>query len=91
MLLLGLHAIASARGDGLHPQLRGLMERRQALENDARIADLADLRGDLPVQAGPNPPPAPGAFRPGNVIDFKSRAAEIAVDTETNKATKGIA
>jgi hypothetical protein len=90
MLLLGLHAIASARGDGLHPQLHGLMERRQALENDARIADLAGLRGEV-LQAGPNPMPAPGAFRPGNVIDFKSRAAEIAVDADTTNTAKGIA
>lgn len=90
MLLLGLHAIASARGDGLHPQLRGLMERRQAQENDARIADLAGLRGEV-LQAGPNPTPAPGAFRPGNVIDFKSRAAEIPVDADATNTAKGTA
>ena len=66
------------------------MERRQALENDARVTDLAGLRGDI-VQAGPNPVPAPGAFRPGNVIDFKSRTVEIAVDAEANTSTKGIA
>ncbi len=90
MFLLGFHALAERHGDGLHPELRALMERRQALENDARIADLAGLRGDT-VQAGPNPAPAPGAFRPGNVIDFKSRAAEIAVDAEHGNAAKGIA
>ncbi|MGQ2906807.1 MAG: hypothetical protein ACT6QU_02520 [Aliihoeflea sp.] len=90
MSLLGFHAMAAARGDGLHPELRALMGRRQALEADERIADLADVRGDT-VQAGPNPTPAPGAFRPGNVIDFKSRAAEIAVDGEHGNAAKGIA
>lgn len=90
MFLLGFHAMAATQGDGLHPELRALMERRQALENDARIADLAGLRGDS-VQAGPNPAPVPGVFRPGNVIDFKSRAAEIAVDAEHGNAAKGIA
>lgn len=90
MSLLGFHAMAAAQGDGLRPELRALMERRQALENDARIADLAGLRGDT-VQAGPNPAPAPGAFRPGNVIDFTSRAAEIAVDAEHGNAAKGTA
>lgn len=90
MSLLGFHAMAAAQGDGLHPELRALMERRQALENDARIADLAGLRGDT-VQAGPNPTPAPGAFRPGNVIDFNSRTAEIGLEADANTAAKGIA
>jgi hypothetical protein len=29
-LFLRLHAIAAARGDGLHPQIRALLERRTA-------------------------------------------------------------
>jgi hypothetical protein len=89
MSLLGFNAIASARGDGLHPALRSLMEQRQALETDARVTDLASARGDLPVQAGPNPSPAPGTFRPGNVVDFKSRVCEIAVDTQTSRTGQG--
>lgn len=90
MSLLGFHAMAGERGDGLHPVLRYLLERRQALETDSRIADLAGMRGQI-VQAGPNPTPAPGAFRPGNVIDFKLRAAELALDVENSKAAKGTA
>ena len=90
MFLLGFHALAEAHGDGFHPDLRALMERRQALETDDRITDLAGIRRDI-LQAGPNPTPAPGAFRPGNVIDFKSRAAEIAADAETERAAKGTA
>ncbi|MFN3764155.1 MAG: hypothetical protein ACK4R3_01165 [Aliihoeflea sp.] len=82
--------MAGERGDGLHPVLRDLLERRQALETDSRIADLAGMRGQI-VQAGPNPTPAPGAFRPGNVIDFKLRAAELALDVENSKAAKGTA
>jgi hypothetical protein len=90
MSFLGFDAMAAARGDGLHPELRAFLERRQALAADARIADLTGLRGEI-VQAGPNPTPAPGAFRPGNVIDFKLRAAELALDAETGNAAKGIA
>ncbi|MCO6385426.1 hypothetical protein [Aliihoeflea sp. 40Bstr573] len=90
MSLLGFDAMAGKRGDGLHPVLRDLLERRQALETDSRIADLAGMRGQI-VQAGPNPTPAPGAFRPGNVIDFKLRAAELALDVENSKAAKGTA
>ncbi|MDF1599782.1 hypothetical protein PZ895_08330 [Mesorhizobium sp. YIM 152430] len=88
MLLLGFHALAAAHGDGLHPELRALMEARRAMESDTRIADLVGWRGEI-VQAGPNPAPLPGAFRPGNVIDFKPRTAQVACDADNAETAKG--
>lgn len=88
MFLLGFHAMAAARGDGLRTELRDLMEARRAMETDNRIADLAGVRGEI-LQAGPNPIPAPGAFRPGNVIDFKPRAAQFACDADNADTAKG--
>lgn len=88
MFLLGFHAMAAAHGDGLHPDLRALMEARRTMESDDRITDLAGARGEI-VQAGPNPIPAPGAFRPGNVIDFKPRAAQFACDADNADTAKG--
>jgi hypothetical protein len=88
MFLLGFHAMAAAHGDGLHPELRALMEARRAMESDARIADLVVRRGEV-LQAGPNPTPLPGAFRPGNVIDFKPRTAQVARDADNADTAKG--
>jgi hypothetical protein len=50
MSFLGLHELAAARGDGLHPQLRALFE-RLARGEPCEIK----LCADGALQAGPDP------------------------------------
>jgi hypothetical protein len=64
---LNLHLLAAARGDGLHPRLRDLLEARARTAADPRIADLSAEAG-RPVQAGPNPALERPPFLPGNVV-----------------------
>ena len=50
MSFLGLHELAAARGDGLHPQLRALFERLAKGE----CCEIG-FRADGMLQAGPDP------------------------------------
>ena len=50
MLLSRFNAIAAARGDGLHPKLRELLE-RAAVSPHSKVV----VRTDGMLQAGPNP------------------------------------
>lgn len=83
--LLAFHAVAAARGDGLHPKLRQLFEQRAALAGgDPRLVDLATLRDSDFMQAGAAPAPRAPEFLPGNVIEFKPAAAEVATARKTS-------
>lgn len=82
---LAFHLIAAARGDGLHPRLREMLEQRARIEAATDIVDLGVLNGS--VQAGPNPAPTQTMFRPGNVVAFGARSSAAAAET-TRKAAK---
>ena len=73
--LLNLHAIASARGDGLHPLLRAHLEER-ALRAASGIVELSATNSDGHVQAGPCPNGKLPAFLPGNVVPMEAYRRE---------------
>lgn len=73
MNLLRLHELASAFGDGLHPDLVRLFEERARIEADPQVVRLADH--GAPEQAGPSPAARAGLFVPGNVLRVVGRAA----------------
>jgi hypothetical protein len=75
--LLQFHQLAAARGDGLLPQLRELIEARARAAADPRVADLAAESG-RPVQAGPNPGGEVPRFLPGNVVPMEAYIREAA-------------
>jgi hypothetical protein len=87
--LLGFHLMASERGDGLHPQLRALLESRRQIETDARIVDLAESRAEMTIQAGPNPITPGDNFRPGNVVNFGDIERKAAFDARSMNSMKG--
>lgn len=89
MSLLGFHLIANERGDGLHPALRELLESRHAIEADARIVDLASSRTGSMSQAGPNPIAQGGGFCPGNVVGFRGKEKQAALDAQSTNGIKG--
>ena len=73
MNLLRLHELASALGDGLHPDLARLFEERARVETDPQVVRLCDH--GVPEQAGPSPVGRAGLFVPGNVLRVIGRAA----------------
>jgi len=83
--LLAFHALAEARGDGLHPKLRQLLEQREAFAGgDPRLVDLATIRETGFLQAGAAPAPRAVGFLPGNVIEFRPAAAEATALRKTS-------
>lgn len=68
-----LHAIAAARGDGLRPEFLALIDR---LEAERAVADIARHRGDVLIQAGPNPTGTAGATLPDGVVKFPQAACK---------------
>jgi hypothetical protein len=71
--LNALHAIAAARGDGLRPEFLALIDR---LEAERAVIDIARHRGDVPIQAGPNPRGTAGAALPDGVVKFPQAACK---------------
>lgn len=67
--LSSFHAIAAARGDGLRPEFLALIDR---LEAEGAVADIARHRGDVQIQAGPNPAGVIGSVLPDGVVRFPS-------------------
>lgn len=67
--LLALSDIAAARGDGLHPLLRALIERR------AGVIELDRARDGCFTIAGPGPRTELPATLPENVVRFDAGAA----------------
>jgi hypothetical protein len=65
--LIRLHELATARGDGLRPELLALLRRRSAIENDPAVIELATARDErsagLPPTASLSPIPAEGVLR----------------------------
>ena len=82
MLLPGLHAIAAMRGDGLRPELAELFRARQAIAEGDIVVDLAALRDDRAVQAGPNPVAVIGDELPEGVVRFTAPAATDAINAK---------
>lgn len=76
MNLLRLHELASAFGDGLHPDLARLFEERARIEADPQVVTLS--AHGLPEQAGPSPTSRPGLFVPGNVLRLAEPAGREA-------------
>ena len=85
--LIAFHAIAAARGDGLLPELRDLLEYREARQADPAIVELSAIREDRMMQAGPSPARRDPLFLPGNVVRFGPAA--IARANAATKASKG--
>jgi hypothetical protein len=71
--LNALHAIAVSRGDGLRPEFLALTDR---LEAERAVADIARHRGDVQIQAGPNPTGMVGAALPDGVVKFPQAACK---------------
>jgi hypothetical protein len=78
------NAFAAARGEGLHPKLRDLLQRAAA----SRFSEIS-LRHDGMIQAGPNPASEMAASR-GNVTSFphEKRSAAVAHELEIQKPRK---
>jgi hypothetical protein len=77
--LLSFHRMAAARGDGLHPRLRDLLEAREQMGTTAgAVVDISTERRNHMVQAGPNPVCALPRFLPGNVVRFERGIASAA-------------
>lgn len=73
--LLAFHRLAAARGDGLLPELRALLEYREQLQGtDPGVVSLDGRRPDGMVQAGPSPRGGEALFVPGNVTRFEPAA-----------------
>lgn len=85
-MLYQLHLIAAARGDGLRAEFVELLARAAAAGADPALVDLAALRRDGAVQAGPNPVRPLPDFLPGNVIDAAGRFQRA--DNPHRKSTK---
>jgi hypothetical protein len=78
------NAFAAARGEGLHPKLRDLLQRAAA----SRFSEIS-IRHDGMLQAGPNPASEMAAPR-GNVTSFphEKRSAAVAHELEIQKPRK---
>jgi len=75
---IAFHRLAAARGDGLHPKLLELMERRAVLiEANPQVVEIGADRDGF-VQAGPSPAPKMPDFLPGNVVSFAPKAQAAA-------------
>lgn len=68
MTLLRLHELASAFGDGLHPDLLRVFEERARIEGDPQVVPLGRHAAGMAEQAGPSPSGRPGLCVPGNVL-----------------------
>lgn len=88
MLFAGFHELAAARGDGLLPELRALLESR-AHAGLANVTELAIHRGDGLVQAGPHPVAAVAGELPSGVVSFRKPpvppAQEVARKTSNQR------
>ena len=74
MNYLNLHALAAARGDGLHPKLLELFDSpANSPEAVSNVEQLALHRGDTHIQAGPHPANTAGMPLPDGVLRFPAR------------------
>lgn len=67
---LSFHRLAAARGDGLHPKLRELLQQREVIAASRDVVEIDRFREGLFTQAGPAPAPKAPGFLPGNVVGF---------------------
>ena len=88
MNLLRLHELATAFGDGLHPDLLRLFEERARIEADPQVVRLGGH--GVPEQAGPVPAGRPGLFVPGNVLRIVGREAakDLPASRQSLKGTR---
>lgn len=68
MNLLRLHELATAFGDGLHPDLLRVFEERSRVDTDPQVVTLSSRVVGMAEQAGPSPSGRAGLFVPGNVL-----------------------
>jgi hypothetical protein len=81
--LVNFHALAAARGDGLRPELRALLERAAAVPPRSVLT----VRSDGMVQSGPDPMSAEIKKEPGNVLLFPRASARQRDEANQNSAT----
>jgi hypothetical protein len=75
MNLLRLHELATALGDGLHPDLLRVFEERARVDTDPQVVTLKSRVPGMSEQAGPSPSGRAGLFVPGNVLRVVAPAA----------------
>jgi hypothetical protein len=79
------NAFAASRGEGLHPKLRGLLERAAA----SHFSETS-VRHDGMLQAGPNPA-SESVASSGAVVSFtQTRVALPARELDTQKSRKSV-
>ena len=76
---LSFHAFASARGDGLRPELRALFERGAAAPRSEPT-----VRNDGMVQSGPDPISAEVTREQGNVSLFQQASSRQTDEASQN-------
>lgn len=81
MSFLAFDRIAAARGDGLKPELRALLERRAAVESTPHVVALNAGDTGRPVAAQSAAAPA---FLPGNVVPLAPKQAAAAATPARN-------
>jgi hypothetical protein len=84
MSFLAFDRIAAARGDGLRPELRILLERRAAVESAPHV--VAINTGDTGRPAVAQPAGAT-AFLPGNVVPLAPKHAAAAAPARNLRST----
>jgi hypothetical protein len=82
-IVIRMHELAMARGDGLRPELLALLRRRAAIENDPAITELDAIRGGL--CAGPPPLGSATSETSTGVLRFPGPAAASDQQTRPGK------
>lgn len=83
-MMMRMHELATARGDGLRPELLALLRRRAAIENDPAIRELATVEGGQ--CAGPPPTGAVDGAPPSGVLRFPDR---LSISNQQRRSRKG--
>ena len=84
---LSFHRLAAARGDGLHPKLRELLEQREAIAASQDVVEIDRFREGSFTQAGSAPAPKAPEFLPGNVVAFAAAQRAPAVARKKSSAS----
>lgn len=84
---LSFHRLAAARGDGLHPKLRELLEQREAIAASQDVVEIDRFREGSFTQAGSAPAPKAPEFLPGNVVVFAAAQRAPAVARKKSSAS----
>jgi hypothetical protein len=85
---LSFHRLAAARGDGLHPKLRELLEQREAIAASQDVVEIERFRDGSFTQAGSAPAPKAPGFLPGNVVGFTAAQHTPAAARKKSSASR---